>query len=676
MKPRSHHLLGSLAVFAMTQAAHAAATTWDAEGGANTAWNYSSFLNWSGETNPTSGDLTFLATGSVSGTSTVTSSLDASYNINKLTAYNTGSNYQNFDLGGYTLTSASHVAFGFNTGGVSSATNATMKNGSFAMTSGNFIVGGSSGEANAGLAATVDFSNLTSTSIGNSSSLFVVGYYSKQASSNLGWGTAAMTLSSGTNTLTASRLLVGHTDGGSDAFANNSKNATLTLKGATDIKATSVSIAYGKRSTSSIATSGSTSVTLHGTSGGSSAITAFTVGGASVASGVGIIDGTADFSGGSLDGAITTLNLATGGILTSGNVNANSGKFITGTSGTLDVTNVNFGGAVTSTNATVVTLDIRGGAFRFDTWATGSGTGGSGSAKSLLLKAGTLSAINENANTISGLDVFQIGGTGAVAFGQTSGGTGALDISASAITLGANADVTVNVDTTLNGSISATSHGLTKSGAATLTLTSASLHTGDTTIAEGTLALGAGGAIASSAQIIVGANTTLDVAAVSGGFSVGSTVAQTLSGLGKVNGSMTIGSNGTLAIGSSPGTMTFAGDLGLGAGSVSKFEINDFSLGNFDLALASATGTQTVSFNGGTLNLLFQSGFNTSGTAKIFDFDGYGGDGFDVVSVTGLADGYTATFDASNGVVTVVPEPRAALLGLLGALALLRRRRI
>jgi MYXO-CTERM domain-containing protein len=42
---------------------------------------------------------------------------------------------------------------------------------------------------------------------------------------------------------------------------------------------------------------------------------------------------------------------------------------------------------------------------------------------------------------------------------------------------------------------------------------------------------------------------------------------------------------------------------------------------------------------------------------------------------TGLASGFTASFDATNGIVTVVPEPNAALFGSLGLLALLRRRR-
>jgi fibronectin-binding autotransporter adhesin len=207
----------------------------------------------------------------------------------------------------------------------------------------------------------------------------------------------------------------------------------------------------------------------------------------------------------------------------------------------------------------------------------------------------------------------------------------------------------------------------------TLTLSGVNTYTGQTNIDAGTLAIGSGGSIASSSQIIVGANTTFDVSAVA--FTLGASNAQTLSGNGTVNGNMMIGTNGTLAIGSSPGTMTFNGDLGLASDNISNFEINDFTLGNYDLAKAATAGTQAVGFNGGILNLLFQSGFNTNGSVTIFDFDSYSGSGFTSVISTGLASGFTASFDATNGIVTVVPEPGAALLGGLGMLAFLRRRR-
>lgn len=210
---------------------------------------------------------------------------------------------------------------------------------------------------------------------------------------------------------------------------------------------------------------------------------------------------------------------------------------------------------------------------------------------------------------------------------------------------------------------------LTKNGDGTLTLSGANTYSGVTTIAGGSLALGASGSLASSQIALNGGN--FNISAVSGGYTLGT--GKQLTGTGTVTG--TVGIDGTLAIGNSPGTMTFENNLGLNADSISNFEINDFTLGNYDLALAAAAGTQGVTFNGGTLNLLFQSGFNTEGTVKIFDFDTYAGGGFTTVSSSGLASGFTASFDATTGIVTVIPEPGTALLGSLGLLVLLRRRR-
>ncbi len=265
-------------------------------------------------------------------------------------------------------------------------------------------------------------------------------------------------------------------------------------------------------------------------------------------------------------------------------------------------------------------------------------------------------------------------GLGAIRFnnGTTSDIQGQVTLSAAA-TVSASASITGTISGKITGNHALTVGAGAGTGIVTLT-NSTNDYTGTTTINTGTLKVGAAGAIAKSSQIIVGANTTFDVSAVS--FTLGASNAQTLSGTGAITGNLTVGGQGTLAIGTSPGTMTFGGNLGLNADSISNFEINGFTLGNHDLALAATAGTQTVTFNGGTLNLFFQSGFNTNGTVKIFDFDAYAGSGFTTVSATGLASGFTASFDQTNGIVTVVPEPGAALLGGLGLLALLRRRRL
>lgn len=213
--------------------------------------------------------------------------------------------------------------------------------------------------------------------------------------------------------------------------------------------------------------------------------------------------------------------------------------------------------------------------------------------------------------------------------------------------------------------------GLLKSGLGALTLNRTNTYTGATTISAGTLVIASTGSIATSSQIDVGAGSTLNVSAVSG-FSLAS--GQTLKGSGTVTGAMIVGSGATLAIGNSPGTMTFNNNLTLAAGSTSDFEINGLTAGLYDLAQGGA-GSQTAAF-GGTLNLVFQSGFNTVGTLKIFDFENYSGS-FTSVNTSGLAGGYSASFDSLTGVVNVVPEPStwALLSGGLTVMMVLRRRR-
>jgi fibronectin-binding autotransporter adhesin len=222
----------------------------------------------------------------------------------------------------------------------------------------------------------------------------------------------------------------------------------------------------------------------------------------------------------------------------------------------------------------------------------------------------------------------------------------------SAMTVNAGGTVRFSGGGTRSNTISG-SGNLEKTGANSLTLTGNNTYTGTTTVSAGSLIIN-GDQSGATGVLNVEANATLG-------------------GSGTIGGATTI--SGVLAPGNSIGTLTFNDNLTLDLNSTSAFQINGFEAGQFDLV----QGLGTVTF-GGTLNLTFINDFSTTGSVKIFDFgfDNYSGS-FASFSATGLADGYSASFDDGTGLVTVVPEPSTyALLALaaagLGAHVVRRRR--
>jgi fibronectin-binding autotransporter adhesin len=224
---------------------------------------------------------------------------------------------------------------------------------------------------------------------------------------------------------------------------------------------------------------------------------------------------------------------------------------------------------------------------------------------------------------------------------------------------------------------------LTKSGAGTLTLSGANSYTGKTTIQQGTLTLDIAGTLGTTSEVAFAGGSLNVIAKGPSGYAV-----TKVTGSGNVIGVLTVTSQ--LAIGNSAGTISFD-DLTVGNTSTSVFEVGG---GAGDLA--NVTDDLTL---GGTLDLNLLSGQSyvanqvytlfgyTAGNLLTGTFkDGLGSTLSDGATFTDAGGVWTIDYDAQiaglNGgtgnrfvTVTAVPEPAAALLGSLGLLALLRRRR-
>ena len=179
-----------------------------------------------------------------------------------------------------------------------------------------------------------------------------------------------------------------------------------------------------------------------------------------------------------------------------------------------------------------------------------------------------------------------------------------------------------------------------QAGSGTTTLSGTNTYTGATTVAAGRLALSSTGSINSASALTVSNGAAFDVSA-KGAYTMGT--GGTTIGIGATTAGLFDGSNTT--------AVTLGNALALNFGTAS---LGATSYNLFDYA------SQTGDFSGITLTGAI------TGSLTLTSTDTW----------TGTAGGYDFSFSEATGVLSVVPEPSAALLGGLGLLGLLRRRRV
>jgi autotransporter-associated beta strand protein len=519
-------------------------------------------------------------------------------------------------------------------------------------------------------AGSITFNNTSGAfTIGGTATLTINGGILNNDNSLQNFGVSTITLG-GSQTWNA-----GTSAGGGLAFSgttlNLGNNQTLTIDGSNN---TSITNAINGTGTSGILKTGSGTLTLSGATNYSGLTT---INGGTLALGANdrFANGaTVVVAGGILD---TTASNWTD---TVGVLNMSSGSLNGG--GTITAATYGLGGGTVNANLGAGTINVTSGTTNLI---------GASAATVLNLNSGTLSlgASNRLADAAA---VTANGGTFAI--GNFSDTVGAVSLASGSIS-GAGGTLTGSSYAVQSGSISAILGGsgvsLTKTTTNTATLSRANSYTGDTIIKAGTLKLDGSGNVAST-NIIVGdtgsTGAILDATAKTGGFIVAS--GKTVGGIGTIQGSTTI--QGILAPGNSTGILNNLGDIELEITSTFQMEIGGTVAGtgydqlnvtgSVTLAGLLAVNTGLYNPNSGDLFFLIK---NDGVDAINGRFSNADADDTTVVTLDGRAwlISYTAnfenvipTFTGGNDVALMaVPEPHAALIGGIGVLFLLRRRR-
>ena len=255
---------------------------------------------------------------------------------------------------------------------------------------------------------------------------------------------------------------------------------------------------------------------------------------------------------------------------------------------------------------------------------------------------------------------------------------------------------------TISSIISGSGRNLTLQGGGTgvLTLSGANSYTGGTTVSVGKLTTASTGSINGTSGVIIGTASTDAITEFnynsstaltqSVSFAAGST-GGTLSGNSTINQAVNVMTGNTLAIGNSIGVMNFGSHLVVGG-----TYLYELTGGGTTADLGDVAGNLTL---GGNLDLVQLGTYTVGNKFTLFAYDGTLTGLFkDSGGVTAISDdtnftdaggiwrmNYNDTTAGLNGgasvfntyvTITAIPEPNvAALVGGLGMLLLLRRRR-